>query len=335
MSGRVERHLTRRGDRIYRIPLELFPDLSGFAHLVVADGFIALVDTGSGFGESNEQLEAGLRAIRQEHGQPLDWADLTHILITHGHIDHFGGLHFVRGHTQAPLWVHELDRKVLIRYEERVAVVAQRLSTFLGEAGLSPQEHEDLMQLYLLNKQLFRSIPVDGTYAAAGMRVGPLRVLHVPGHTPGQVVLQLDEVLLAGDHILPRISPHMAPERLTLHTGLTHYLDSLEALRPLASEVELVLGGHEAPFANLNARIDEIQALYVERLARTLDLTRQPATLAQVAAGLFNEPTGYHRLLALEEAGAYLEYLEQRGQVGLEDLEALNDPARGVAYVRI
>ena len=55
----------------------------------------------------------------------------------------------------------------------------------------------------------------------------------------------------------------------------------------------------------------------------------------QVAAGLFNEPKGYHRLLALEEAGAYLEYLEQRGQIGLENLDALDDPARGAAYVRI
>jgi glyoxylase-like metal-dependent hydrolase (beta-lactamase superfamily II) len=335
MTSRVERYLTRSGDRIYRIPLELFPDLSGFAHLVVADGFAALVDTGSGFGESNQQLEAGLQAIRQEHGEPLDWADLTHLLITHGHIDHFGGLHFVRQRTQAPLWVHELDRRVLIRYEERVAVVAQRLSAFLRQAGLSSEEQEDLMQLYLLNKQLFHSIPVDFTYEEAGMQVGPLRAFHVPGHTPGHVVFLLDEVMLAGDHILPRISPHMAPELLTLHTGLTHYLDSLELLRPLAATVRLVLGGHESPFDNLEARIDEIRLLYDERLARTLELTRRPATVAQVAAGLFNEPRGYHRLLALEEAGAYVEYLEQRGQIGLENLDALNDPAKGAAYVRI
>jgi hypothetical protein len=106
-------------------------------------------------------------------------------------------------------------------------------------------------------------------------------------------------------------------------------------LRPLADEVRLVLGGHEGPFENLESRIDEIRDLYEQRLEHTLKLTRQPATLAQVAAGLFKEPKGYHRLLALEEAGAYLEYLEQRGQVGLEDLNALNDPERGAAYVRI
>jgi len=331
----VEAFRSRGGSRVYRIPLDLFPELSGFAHLVVSDSFVALVDAGSGFGDSNEQLDAGLQAVRQEHGEGLGWSDLTHILITHGHIDHFGGLHYVRERSTAPLGVHELDRRVLTRYEERVAVVAQRLSTFLREGGVSLKEHEDLMQLYLLNKQLFHSIPVDFTYAAAGMEVGPLKMLHVPGHTPGHVVLLLDDLMLSGDHILERISPHLAPERLTLHTGLTHYLDSLELMRPLVDEVRLVLGGHEGVFENLEARIDEVRALYEERLERTLELTRRPATLAQVAAGLFNEPKGYHRLLALEEAGAYVEYLEQRGQVGLENLDALNDPGRGAAYVRI
>jgi glyoxylase-like metal-dependent hydrolase (beta-lactamase superfamily II) len=331
----VEVFCTRRGARIYRIPLELFPDLTGFVHLVLAEGFAALVDVGSGFGDSNEQLEAGLAAVRAENGGPIGWADLTHILITHGHIDHFGGLHFVRQRSPAPLWIHELDRKVLIRYEERVALLARQLADYLREAGASPEEHEQLMQLYLLNKQLFRSIPVDCTYEAAGMRVGPMQVIHVPGHTPGHVVLRLEEVLLAGDHVLARTSPHMAPERLSLHTGLTHYLDSLDRLRPLASEVRLVLGGHEEPFTDLAARIDEIRLLYDQRLQHTLELARRPVTVAQVAAALFNQPHGYHRLLAMEEAGAYIEHLEQRGLLGLEDLDRLNESAKGAAYVRI
>lgn len=64
--------------RLYRIPLDLFPGLTGYAHLVLAPGMAALIDVGSGFGESNEQLEAGMVAVRQVHGEAVDWGSLTH-----------------------------------------------------------------------------------------------------------------------------------------------------------------------------------------------------------------------------------------------------------------
>ncbi|MGH2621785.1 MAG: hypothetical protein ACRDHG_14620, partial [Anaerolineales bacterium] len=60
--------ISREGARVYRIPLELFPTLEGFAHVVVAGDLTALIDVGSGFGDSNEQLEAGLTSLRSEYG---------------------------------------------------------------------------------------------------------------------------------------------------------------------------------------------------------------------------------------------------------------------------
>jgi hypothetical protein len=39
---------------------------------------------------------------------------------------------------------------------------------------------------------------------------------------------------------------------------------------------------------------------------------------------LFGEVHGYNVLLALEEAGAHIEYLYQRGQLGIENLEELD-----------
>ena len=70
-------------------------------------------------------------------GQPFGLADLTHILITHGHIDHFGGLTYVRPRTQALLGVHELDLRNLTNYEERLTVVSRRLKEYLIEAGVA------------------------------------------------------------------------------------------------------------------------------------------------------------------------------------------------------
>ncbi len=359
MTPKTEVFTSVDGARIYRIPLHLFPELWGYAHLVVADEIAALIDVGSGFGDSNDHLELGMEAVRSEYGEAIEWSDLTHVLITHGHIDHFGGLAYVRERTSAPIGIHELDRRVLTGYEERLATVAGRLSQYLIDAGVTAEEHRDLMDLYLLNKQLYTSQPVDITYEAAGMQIGPIEITHVPGHTPGQVVMLVHDVLLSADHILERISPHLAPERLTLTTGLDHYLRSLEKCRSLVDRTKLVLGGHEGPFRDLSARIDGTRRLYEDRLAQVLDLARTSRmatdasasmmatdasasmmvtdasasmmvtdasasmTIAEFALEIFGETAGYHRLLALEEAGAYVEYLSMRGFLRVDDLESL------------
>jgi hypothetical protein len=46
------------------------------------------------------------------------------------------------------------------------------------------------------------------------------------------------------------------------------------------------------------------------------------SAVAEVA-GLFGETHGYNVLLALEEAGAHVEYLYQRGELGIENLQEL------------
>ncbi len=332
----MQAFVTQAGARIYRIPLELFPQLEGFAHVVVTEHLIALVDVGSGFGDSNEQLEAGLASLRSQYGEAIDWSNLTHILITHAHIDHFGGLPYVRERTAAPIGIHELDRRVLTGYEERLATVAGRLTRFLAEAGLEPEEQTDLMDLYHLGKQLFASMPVEFTFEAAGMDLGPLEFVHVPGHSPGQVLILLDELMFSGDHILGQISPHVAPERLSLNTGLGHYLDSLKRTRPLADRTRLVLGGHNPPFTDLAGRVDEIWELYRGRLARVLEITGSARSVAEIAHELFGQTGGYHRLLALEEAGAYVEYLHQRGYLAIPDFERLEREQTGtVRYQRV
>lgn len=318
-----ELHLSSRGARVYRLPLQLFPGLRGYAHLVLKDDLMVLVDVGSGFGPSNEQLEAGLAAVRDDFGEPVGWDRLTHVVITHGHIDHFGGLPFVRRMARAPVGVHELDRRVLTHHEERLAVVTPRMQQFLLDAGVESSRREVLMDLYLMTKHLYTSQAVDFTYEAIGMRLGDLEFLHVPGHCPGQVVLRVDDILLSGDHVLPETSPHQSPEEITLYTGLGHYLDSLRRLKPWAGDMRLTLGGHERPFEDLAGRIEAIEAFHGERLRRVHQELERPQTLAELSEALFPETSGYHAWMALEETAAHVEYLLQRGALGME---AVGDP---------
>jgi glyoxylase-like metal-dependent hydrolase (beta-lactamase superfamily II) len=318
---------TSSGAEIYQLPLLAFPGLSGYAYLVLVGDYRVLIDTGSGIGESNRHLEEGFKEVSKElirkgkaAGESFGFSDLTHILITHGHVDHIGGLTHIRPLTDAKIGVHELDNRILTNYEERLVVVARRLAQYLVEAGVPPELQNELLSMYRLTKSLFRSISTDFTFEAQGMRLGPFEMLHVPGHCAGHVVIRLDDILFSGDHILDDTSPHQAPEHLTLSTGLDHYLKSLDTVEAWAKGIRLTLGGHKEPIEDLPGRIQEIRNMHQERLGKVLGLLEKPKTIFEISEALFGEVHGYNKLLAVEEAGAHVEYLYQRGQLEIANL---------------
>ncbi|GAB4481073.1 MAG: MBL fold metallo-hydrolase [Anaerolineales bacterium] len=330
----IKEYRTASGARVFAIPLQLFPILRGFAYLVVDENetkpVYTLIDSGSGMPESNEDLLNGIRAVGDILGKPMEFSQLDRILITHGHIDHFGGCVQLHEQTSAQVYIHELDLRNLTNYEERIIVVSKHLEEFLIEAGADEALRQRCLELYRITKSLGRSIQVDRTYEAENYQIDRFEVFHVPGHCAGHVILKLDNVLFSGDTVLGHISPHQAPERLTHYTGLGHYLESLERLEKWAGHVDLTFGGHGAPIMNLSQRIREIQEVHQERLEKVLEILKQPHTIAEVSKCLFGEVNGYNILLALEETGAHVEYLYQRGTLEIANLEDLENTHRVV-----
>jgi glyoxylase-like metal-dependent hydrolase (beta-lactamase superfamily II) len=315
---------TSAGAKVYQIPMEAFPGLMTFAYLVLHQDLCVLIDTGSGYGDSNQQLIQGFQAIDELiAGKTVRVEDLTHVLITHGHIDHIGGLEEVTSRSSAKVGVHELDSRNITNYKERRIFILRRLEQYLIEAGVETKRREYILELYRFTKQLFQSVPINFTYNDINMQLGDFEIFHVPGHCAGHVVIRLHDILFCGDHILTDITPHQAPEELTAGTGLDHYLNSLDGVEEWAKNIRLALCGHNSAITDIPKRIAEIKQMHMERLEIVMDFLKTPKTINTLSDHLFGEANGYDALLAVEEAGAHVEYLYQRGLVVLNNYEQL------------
>lgn len=328
----VERFTSSSGVDIYRLPMLLFPkDFTGHAFVLDGAGPLTLVDTGSGMGRSNEDLLSGFRQIGERYGKSYTLGDIERIIITHGHIDHFGGLAFVLDQTDAAVGIHELDLRVLTNYEERVIVATKALGIYFDRAGIEPSQREALFAMYGFAKKHVASIDVDFSIGDEEVIDG-LEFIHSPGHCPGQVCIRLGNILLSADHVLSRTTPHQSPESITHYMGLGHYADSLRKLLRFEG-IELALGSHEDAIHDLYGRVNAIRASHNRKLDRIRNIMRDrgaPMTIAEITKGMYPEVDGYHVLLALEEAGAHVEYLYQRGHLSianLQEFEAQPNPA--------
>lgn len=318
------------GAQIWRLPLEAFPNFRAYAYLVRKGGWNVLIDTGSGSEISNNGLGSGLSAAG------MDLMDLTHIILTHGHIDHYGGLAYLRDRTRAKIGVHPLDLGTISTHEARLALLSRKLESFLIQAGIPSERRRELLTMYRFTKSLYRSVLVDFTFDSANMQVGPFELLHVPGHCPGHVALKLDDVIFCGDLVLEKVTPHQSPEELTPFMGVHHYLESLSDFESWAKGTSLILNGHDEPIEDLSARIAEVRTNLSRRIDQTLHTLSSPRTIAQVTEQVYGEIEGYNALLVIEKIGAYVEYLGQRGLVEIVNGDELeSDPGTPIKYRRI
>ena len=69
--------------------------------------------------------------------------------------------------------------------------------------------------------------------------------------------------------------------------------------------------------------MEAIKADHQHKLERVCDIIRsadEPLTVSDISKSMYSEMKGYHVLLALEEVGAHVEYLYERGLLAIDNL---------------
>jgi len=153
-------------------------------------------------------------------------------------------------------------------------------------------------------------------------------VVHTPGHTEDHFCLHdpAEEVFLAGDHVLPSITPHISGLSSN-DDPLKAFFDSLDTAAAIP-HVNQVLPAHGHPFSDLAARCEAIKRHHDERLEKVRDIAREigPATVEAFTQRLF-KPRSWGAM-AESETYAHLEHIRLLG-----DADCHHDPDGMLVYV--
>ena len=143
-------------------------------------------------------------------------------------------------------------------------------------------------------------------------------VVHTPGHTTDHFCIHDPETgfFLAGDHVLPSITPHIAG-MASSQDPLASYFYSLDRVAEI-SDVGTVLPAHGHPFEGLAERTVAIKRHHFERLDKVKEISRaygRPATVKEFSEHLFKPRS--QGPMADSETFAHLEHLRIAGDADL------------------
>jgi len=289
------------------------------------DGGLCLFDSGLGSPEAEGAMAAGLARIGRSP------RDLSRIVVSHGHIDHYGGtvtLLEKAGH-EVPVQAHRRDIPKMAEGFPRWLDQIQPYAAFFRKLGVPVEvlveAWKQVSDGFTKARRIPRVEPLDMAQPLR-MKHVTLEPMHMPGHTPGLLCLYDREhrLVFSDDHLLEHVSPNplieLGPDGEEGWRPLVAYLKSIGQLHSL--DVDLVLPGHARPFGDHRGVIDRLLGFYGKRQQRIRqDLAGGPLTGWEVTVRLFPRAPASAMFLTVSEALANLEVLEDRGEVARE-LEA-------------
>jgi len=244
---------------------------------LLGEGAVAVIDPGP---DDPRHLAAILAALNP--GETV-----SHILVTHAHLDHSPLAAGLRAATGAPV----------LAFGDARAGLSPRMAALAGAGG---GEGLDLA---------FRP---DRLLADGDRIAGPgweLEALHTPGHLGGHLCFAWQDRLFTGDHVMG-----WAPSLVSPPEGdMTDYMASLRRLAGLGHRIGYA--AHGAPIADLPARIAALIHHRLTREATILAALARPLGLAGLMAHVYADVAPELHPAARRNLLAHLIDLEHRNLV--------------------
>ena len=283
-----------------------------------SDGYL-LVDTGWNTEESFEEIQKSLKEI----GASIE--DISQILVTHIHPDHYGMAGRIKKISGAIIYLHEIENSAIHSRYVNMNELLKQTAEWLSRNGVPAEETGDIRDASLEVVDLVVPAKPDVIlHGGETITTGEFtfKAMWTPGHSPGHVCLYEPDkkVLMSGDHILPTITPNIGRHPQSAENPLATYLESLQEIRQL--DINLVLPGHDEPFTGLAARIDEMMQHHEQRNLEILEaVSERPRTAFDIAEYVtwgtnasWHELPPIHRRMAIFETIAHLEYMIGKGR---------------------
>jgi glyoxylase-like metal-dependent hydrolase (beta-lactamase superfamily II) len=173
--------------------------------------------------------------------------DIKHIVMTHAHRSHLGGLATLKKLSGATVHSHA---------EEAPIIEGHRPAAKIPLTPLLPPQLIPIRVASQLGLYPHVPCPVDDPQLTEGSEIGSLTVLHMPGHTPGNLTLSFEDnsVLAVADIIMQW--PSFSAGWPNFNRDDTQFRESLERVVELKPDV--VCTGHGDPIWENAGRIADL-----------------------------------------------------------------------------
>ena len=309
-------HVVDHGSGVTSIRLEL-PFISPayvYSYVIEGNNTVAVLDCGADVPESWSAFEGGLEQIG------LSSTDIGIVIGSHMHPDHIGMANRVLDASGAAFVMHHELKKRAPFYDDW-SVYQNLVHSLAQRHGASAADLDAMSATYDRPSWAPVSPPVtrpvgDGDLLELGGR--DLEVFYTPGHDRTHICL-IDSAtghVFSGDHILPRITPHIGYDPDV--DALGDYLESLERYAQL--DPPLTYPAHVAtPLERGGPRARQIALHHERRLETIVDaLNDGPMGAWPMMKQIFAPHlTPFEQRLAFSETITHLDLLENRGQIEL------------------